>query len=82
MDSFRAGNYGAGVLQSLEMASEALPLTLATMVVSAAASPAAGLAFASSIAAGMEYEAVRKKKWYNNMTDLQEVNVHNRHWLY
>ena len=42
------------------------------MVVGAAASPAAGLAFASSIAAGMEYEAVRKEKWYNNMTDLQK----------
>lgn len=72
MDSFRAGNYGAGVLQSLEMASEALPLTLATMVVSTVASPAAGLAFASSIAAGMEYEAVRKEEWYNNMSDAQK----------
>jgi hypothetical protein len=73
MDSFREGNYGAGVLQSLEMASQALPLTLATMAISTLSSPAAGLAFASSIAAGMEYEAVRKEDWYNNMSDAKKA---------
>ena len=55
MDSFRAGNWGLS-LQSLEMASEAFLLPSYS-----SRNPAAGLAFASSIAAGMEYEAVRKR---------------------
>ena len=70
LDSFRSGDYLSGFLQSVEGAADALPLTLATLVVSTVATPAAGMAFASGMAASMEFESVRNEDWYNEMGAL------------
>lgn len=73
MDSFRNGNIEAGLNQSLAMAFEAMPITLATMVVSTAINPFAGYAFASSISAGLEYEEVFEEEWFKNLSALERA---------
>ena len=73
MDSFRNGNIAAGINQSVSMAFEALPITLATMAVSSVSSPLGGYAFASSISAGMEYEEVFEEEWFNNLSALEKA---------
>jgi len=71
MDSFRKGNWEAGIAQAVGMAAESLPITLATMVVSGGAGPLAGYAFASTISAGLEYEEVFQKEWFKELSPLE-----------
>ena len=71
MDSFRNGNIAAGINQSVSMAFEAMPITLATMAVSSAAGVGAGYAFASAISAGMEYEEVFEEEWFKSLSPLE-----------
>jgi len=72
MDSFRDGQIGNALSQSLNMAAESLPLTLATMAVSAAATPAVGFVFAGAIASGLEYEQIFDKKWFMDLSPWEK----------
>ena len=71
MDSFRKGNWEAGIAQAVGMAAESLPITLATMVVSGGVGTIAGYGFASAISAGLEYEEVFKEEWFQNLSPLE-----------
>jgi len=71
MDSFRKGNWEAGIAQAVGMAAESLPITLATMVVSGGVGTIAGYGFASAISAGLEYEEVFQEEWFQNLSPLE-----------
>jgi len=71
MDSFRKGNYEAGIAQAVGMAAESLPITLATMLVSGGLGTVAGYGFASAISAGLEYEEVFQEEWFKGLSPLE-----------
>jgi hypothetical protein len=71
MESFRKGNWEAGIAQAVGMAAESLPITLATMVVSGGVGTVAGYGFASAISAGLEYEEVFQEEWFQNLSPLE-----------
>jgi len=71
MDSFREGNYEAGIAQAVGMAAESLPITLATMLVSGGLGTVAGYGFASAISAGLEYEEVFQEEWFKGLSPLE-----------
>ncbi len=71
MDSFRKGNWEAGIAQAVGMAAESLPITLATMVVSGGVGTVYGYGFASAISAGLEYEEVFQEEWFQNLSPLE-----------